>query len=468
MKNNSISGFDDISVLRKAFEHLDQAVIIAASDRQIVYANKKAEHLFEYTRQELITHKTSVLYADYDDYLRLGTALFNPHPDQEGEVFTIRYRTKYGRVFDGRVSGGVITDDDDKPRYFVGMVTDETTRLKAERALNKLHLITSNRELSFQERVDNILQLGSELFGLPISILSKIDKGVFVVKQAFHPDNNLKKDMAFNLSETYCAHVYEANDATGFNHVSSSEIANHACFKKFGLESFIGVPIFVDGERYGTISFSGSSPCRKFIKQDYDIVRLFSAWIGHEIAINNYIQEIEIAREKVNILANTDALTGLANRRAIEHCLDDHLKKVRLKHSSLLTVAIVDFDLFKNINDTYGHEVGDKALKRFADIFHTVCRREDACGRWGGEEFLLIFPNSNTDDANAIVERLAYELKKVIFEDAPQLSLTVSVGLASFEAGDDRNALIARADKCMYHAKISGRDRVVHTLPTGT
>lgn len=58
--------------------------------------------------------------------------------------------------------------------------------------------------------------------------------------------------------------------------------------------------------------------------------------------------------------------------------------------------------------------------------------------------------------------------RQIVFEDAPQLSLTVSVGLASFEAGDDRNALIARADKCMYHAKISGRDRVVHTLPTGT
>nr|WP_238322168.1 sensor domain-containing diguanylate cyclase [Vibrio mexicanus] len=146
----------------------------------------------------------------------------------------------------------------------------------------------------------------------------------------------------------------------------------------------IYAPIFVDGERYGTLNFSSPKPCRPFIRQDYELVKLFAEWVGHEVARTRDIRAMEILTEKMKIMANTDALTGLNNRRFVEEALHQLVKRAN-DSGMALSVALIDFDHFKLINDTYGHAIGDDVLKLFGSIAPKVGRKMDLYGRWGAK-----------------------------------------------------------------------------------
>lgn len=276
----------ELSLLSRVFEHLDQAIVIASLNRKILSLNSSARKLFGYTQDELKNKSTLALYADSDEFLRLGRSRYhsNSVPDTISDL--VSYKTKFGSEFIGKTSGGIVKDENGNDLYFVAMISDESVALAVEEALNELHSITSSRQLNFEQRVDAILKLGAKLFGLPIGIFSHITGDQYTIQQAIHPENSLEKGMTFDFSGTYCCHVYQANDVQGFNHVSASEIASHPCFKTFGLESYIGAPVLVDGERFGTLNFSSPKPSRPFVKQDFELVKLFSDWVGHEIARN--------------------------------------------------------------------------------------------------------------------------------------------------------------------------------------
>ncbi len=448
-----------LSMLFRAFDNLDQAVLIANESRKIIHVNQSFTDCFGYKYDEVIGKPTQILYASESDFLRVGQVIANARSDNPNETFYIDCVTKYGDVFKGRLNGGIIQNDDGVNALYVGLITDETVKLKAEYGLNKLHSVTSNRQLSFRERTLEILALGCEMFGLPIGIVSEIIDDDYIVKHAHHPDDAIEEGTVFDLKGTYCSHVYKANDVQGFHHISSSEIAEHPCFKNFGLEAYLGAPIFVDGQRYGTVNFSSGSPCRPFIRQDYEMIKLFADWLGHELARMRDISELKQAKEEITRLANTDSLTGLCSRRYADKALRQIIMQA-FADEQPLSIALVDFDNFKNINDTYGHDVGDKALTIFADFVRGECRKSDLVARWGGEEFLLAFPGCNRREAHEVMTRIVDKLRDANIEQSPALSLTVSVGLAQLEKEDSLRTLLVRADKLMYDAKNKGRDTI--------
>lgn len=154
-----------------------------------------------------------------------------------------------------------------------------------------------------------------------------------------------------------------------------------------------------------------------------------------------------------------DALTGLENRRAAELSLDLALKgKVEGQEPST-SVLLIDVDHFKQVNDRYGHAVGDEVLQALAATFGQEKRHGDTIARYGGEEFLLIMPGAQIDSASAVAERLRSAVEsKSIRTQAGIVKVTVSIGAASSESGGFREALIARADSAMYLAKAEGRN----------
>jgi diguanylate cyclase (GGDEF)-like protein len=160
-------------------------------------------------------------------------------------------------------------------------------------------------------------------------------------------------------------------------------------------------------------------------------------------------------------LAERDELTGLLNRRAIVRKAVEFLSRARESKGTLI-IGLIDLDHFKTINDRFGHAVGDQLLQRFAAAMRTSLHTREVFGRYGGEEFLVLFPDCTLDDARASAERLRNALRdqRMRVEDQ-DVTVTLSLGLASYEAGDVLFDQVARrADIALYVAKTQGRDRV--------
>ena len=174
------------------------------------------------------------------------------------------------------------------------------------------------------------------------------------------------------------------------------------------------------------------------------------------------INEHKRLEEKLRELATIDELTGLLNRRAGYVVFEQQLQ-LALRQRTEMTVALLDLDSFKNINDQFGHQVGDKALRMASDIFHTRIRASDTLMRWGGEEFLLLMPNTTLHAGLGLCETLRKQLEVADLRSSGcHVPLTVSIGLATCPGhGKSIKTLVQNADKALYRAKSLGRNRIV-------
>lgn len=176
-----------------------------------------------------------------------------------------------------------------------------------------------------------------------------------------------------------------------------------------------------------------------------------------ERRVQNRTRELELAHQEMRRLAVTDTLTGLYNRVRTDEVVDAEIRRQN-RQVSPLAVILLDIDHFKPINDQHGHRVGDQALVRFARLLNGRCRETDCVGRWGGEEFLVVCPDTQPDDAQQLAESLRQSIAKHDFQlEAP---ITASIGVASYRPGDSRESLIERADQALYEAKKTGRNRI--------
>ena len=156
----------------------------------------------------------------------------------------------------------------------------------------------------------------------------------------------------------------------------------------------------------------------------------------------------------------TDGLTGLANRRALDRQLQDAFRTAR-RDGLQLTVALLDLDDFKRVNDTFGHAVGDEVLRRTAGVLRHQTRATDLTARYGGEEFIVAFPDTALADALVAAEQLCRRLREVDWSQLhPELTVTVSIGVAEATGATDVAALLEAADHSLYQAKHDGKDRV--------
>jgi diguanylate cyclase (GGDEF)-like protein len=164
-------------------------------------------------------------------------------------------------------------------------------------------------------------------------------------------------------------------------------------------------------------------------------------------------------------LSRHDALTGLLNRRAMEEALDTQLRRSQ-RTKEPFVVMMLDLDYFKRINDQHGHPVGDRALKHVAVLLQTEMRSSDSLGRFGGEEFVLLLPNTPMNQAAAVAEKIRDLLERSpLPSEGSTVTLSVSIGVAQWrEATEDISRVLSRADAALFQAKVQGRNRVVAAL----
>ncbi len=169
------------------------------------------------------------------------------------------------------------------------------------------------------------------------------------------------------------------------------------------------------------------------------------------------VRELDDKNRDLAILSVTDKLTDLANRRKLETTLQAELLRFR-RYGKPFSVILLDVDHFKNVNDTHGHQAGDAVLVRLAALLSAGVRETDLAGRWGGEEFLVICPETEIEMVASLAERYRVELERQNFAGIG--TVTASFGVATSAPGDNMAGLIARADRALYQAKESGRNRV--------
>lgn len=173
---------------------------------------------------------------------------------------------------------------------------------------------------------------------------------------------------------------------------------------------------------------------------------------------------LEEARLKAENLARFDALTGTLSRRAILEVLDEEVERAK-RHGHALTCLMLDLDRFKTINDTHGHQFGDEVLHRIAQVISELCRTNDYMGRYGGEEFLIILPETRIDGAIRFAERVRLAVAKTRL-DRHEERITLSIGVTERrDVNGSSSTLIAEADRALLQAKAAGRNHVVANQP---
>ena len=178
--------------------------------------------------------------------------------------------------------------------------------------------------------------------------------------------------------------------------------------------------------------------------------------IGRDLARRN--RELAEARDRIEKISRTDLLSGLANRGFFVECFQEAVFEAD-HHGHPLSLLMADLDHFKEVNDTHGHDAGDKVLKAFAATLLRICRKEDLAARSGGEEFVILLPQTVAEDAQRVALRVCAAMREhdVLERGAP---VTVSIGVAGHVTGETPDELLKRADHALYRAKEKGRNRI--------
>lgn len=180
---------------------------------------------------------------------------------------------------------------------------------------------------------------------------------------------------------------------------------------------------------------------------------IFPAMVGYRLIENH-----EKMSEEIKRLSEEDYLTKLYNRRKIHEVIENEISRSK-RYNSTFAVILLDIDNFKNTNDSFGHNTGDKLLVEISNIIRRTIRESDISSRWGGEEFLVFCPQTTSDGAFALAEKLRLNIEQYEFEDVGYK--TASFGVARIEHGDSVQSLIHRADEALYSAKKSGKNMVM-------
>lgn len=371
-----------------------------------------------YSEEEVTGKRLSEFFttesAEYAETIGIAEFL------QKGQVRDIEYQlvTKSGSVLDVLLSSDAAYDENGRIVYSFGVMMDVTAERQLQRelehsgiALEELHRITTSETVDFEEKVDQLLRFGCKHFGLDIGIISRITDDQYKIQHIHGPEGAPAPGTVLDLGVTYCVHTLNADKPLAFHQAGESEIKEHPCYATFALESYIGAPIRVDRDVYGTINFSAASANPSpFTERDLAFVQLLAQWYGAEVSRNYNLLELQAAtkaaeaatKSKSEFLANMSheirtpmnavlglSQLGLNTDKADKK--DDFLRKVHSSGQALL--ALID-----DILDFSKIEAGMLTVENIefglGEVLETVTSFIDLSGEEKGLEILFsVSPN---------------------------------------------------------------------------
>lgn len=307
------------------------------------------------------------------------------------------------------------------------------------RALERYDVLDTGKEEPFE----NIVSLVQQILQVPICAVSLIDRH----RQWFKACRGL--DICETPREvSFCTHTIRQADPFIVNDATRHPVFRHnpLVTDEPKIRSYAGIPLRTpDGYNVGTLCAIDTKP------RDFD---------GPGITILKNFAKIVVDELELRQAASRDGLTGVLTRRAWTAQADAEIERSK-RYGRRLSLAIMDIDQFKAINDTYGHLAGDRVIRHLAEVVKYLMRRSDFLGRFGGEEFVLMMPEAGRPDALAAAERI-----RTTFADAAvnlgggrALTCTTSLGISELSDSDTLDTLLGRADRALYDAKETGRNR---------
>lgn len=424
--------------LKSAVDYHD-IVSIADVHGNIAFVNDKFCEISEYGRGELVGQNHRILNS--------GT-----HP---ASFFEEMWSTiSSGKIWQGEVcnrnkSGGhywvlstivPFLDDFGLPYQYISVRTDITAIKEAEQVLMRgkveLEKLIRERTVDLHER-EEVLH----------SITNTAQDAVIMIDSN---GNVTYWNPAAEKMFGYSPVEISGRNLHGLVVPSRYLDAHHAAFPKFvqtGTGALIGATTEVDAQKRDGSEFP--------IEISISSVKIKGSW--HAVAIVRDITVRKLADDRLKEMANTDALTGVYNRRRFNEVMLAELARAK-RYGTALALIIFDVDHFKRINDTFGHPAGDQVLLSLALLVSSNIRDTDIFARWGGEEFAILDTNGDTHYPGILAEKLRKLIEAYPFAEVGKV--TCSFGVTQYRAGDDQESIFKRTDSNLYRAKESGRNRV--------
>jgi diguanylate cyclase (GGDEF)-like protein len=353
---------------------------------------------------------------------------------------------------------------------------DEPQRLAAVRRLELLDMPT-------EPEFDELTGFAASICEVPISIISLIDE-----RREWYISSRGVQNRELPLELTFCQYTVAQDDLLVVEDTRLDErfVEHPAVTCEQGVRFYAGISIYSpDGQPVGTLCVADRTP-RQLTSQQLRTLRTLAHQTNARLAMREqrlvlesalastrvanarleaserevrlYQHELEAANAKLLAMATTDSLTGLLNRRAFHERLSTEFALAR-RNGAPLSLLMLDVDNFKLCNDTHGHDAGDRTLTQFARVLQHSVRETDLVVRYGGEEFVVLLPDTCEASAKLLGERILTAVRSAAW---PLGAVTSSAGCATMtEVTSDGLHLVSQADEALYAAKRAGKDRVV-------
>lgn len=333
---------------------------------------------------------------------------------------------------------------------------EETARLAA---LHAYGILDTPPEADF----DAIARIAAYVCNAPIAVINFVDSN----RQWFKSTVGLGDIRETPLDISICSHailqpgLFIVPDTTQDTRFADNPmVTTGPCMRFYAgalLETNQGFPL-------GTLCVLDRTP-RHLTREQGELLEALAKQVMLLLQLYRYnhqqaalLTEVDAARREMALLASTDALTGLSNRRAFSERLTQEVARLSRSADQKSCLLLADLDHFKKLNDRYGHQTGDVALKRFATSCTEVFRSADVLARWGGEEFVMLLPDTLVADACQVADRLHSALAHTpITDNGESFHLSVSIGIVELDGSQDMDVLLHAADTALYAAKNAGR-----------
>ncbi len=320
-----------------------------------------------------------------------------------------------------------------------------------------IFIVTLLVSIYFKLKMDKIittktrqLEKQNEIFNKNISSSkTDIDGKITYVSKAFCDVSGYKEDEL--LGQTH--KIFKDNDTPDdiYKDLWITISSGHTWRGEFKNIKKDGTPYWVKAVISPIIDKKNNIVAYEAIRQDITLKKVLEEF-------NKKLEaEVKERTTQLEKLAITDKLTGIYNRLRLDEELSYNYENY-LRYKTIYSIILIDIDFFKNINDTFGHSIGDNVLQEISSIMKCGIRSTDILGRWGGEEFMIISPNTNIDGAYKLAEHIRLNIEKTTFKDANKI--TISTGVAEINSDVDEKTVITKADEALYRAKNRGRNRV--------
>ena len=485
-KSGKVIGFSKITrdltdtqfaeMARALVESFPSAIVMLDHNGRIVQLNAQVESIFEYTPKELQNQPVDLLIPERfrDRHLEhVAGYIADPHPRPMGIGLELFARRKDGSEFPVDIMLSPINSGEH--RMVMAVIRDITEPRRTAEGVRKTNdelmaLVTElqrrDREMQSLISMDDLLQSCTsqedayKVIGFAAGELFDGQTGCLAVLQA---SGRYLEIVARWGAASFGDPIFSLDDCWALRRGQLHEVVNAETgllcrhFVSQPNTRYLCVPLTVQGEIFGVFCLAGA-PANT---SDHQIGQLQLAVTVSE-SIKLSLSNLKL-REKLRAEAIHDPLTGLFNRRYLEEMLVRELHRARRRNSPL-SLTMLDLDNFKRFNDSHGHDAGDALLRELGRLMRAKLRKSDILCRYGGEEFVIVLPDSSLVDAEQRIEQIRAELKEVQIQHGGEFlpAPTLSAGIAQADEHNfDPGELLRAADKALYSAKNAGRDRVI-------